>query len=162
MLPVSYVSLAFLLWKSSLDKVDGDNKQFLSELRFIAGSGIGATVLALAGAVGNLPAAVDKSHAMIVLLMACMMLLLFSIIVILKKLTRLHVHNFTQSYLLIGACYAGVATHLVYRGGGCRSSSSMCGSIDLFYMFAVGWIIAFVVFFYKFFKLPRWIDADTD
>jgi len=150
----SSISLAFLIWRSATDTVEQvDESSLKSELRFVAGTGIGGTLLALAGSLDG--AQFDLSTAAVIT-MSAIMLVFFALMVLVKKKPNGAVFNFTQSYLIVAACFGGCAFYWVRRSTNAAADQAaiQLGHFDaLAFMFATGWALALAIMFFRFFSL---------
>src|SRR5262245_58206049 len=71
----SCLAIAFLIWRSAYDSVEtADEKSLRSELRFVAGTGIGGTLLALAGSLDQVKNQTYDGAILIIAMSSAMLL----------------------------------------------------------------------------------------
>jgi hypothetical protein len=148
------VVMGFLSYKCAHDTMHGDEKMMNSEFRFIAGSGIGSSFLALVVSLGDFDEARPVIMKTIAVGMCVLMIVIFAILVSFKKEGRNNFFNFTQCYLIIASSFSGFLIFFLTSPSApcpfCAVSRPLLASACI-----VFWLISLGVLSYNFIVLPN-------
>jgi len=145
---LSVITLAFLIWRSATDLADrSDDTSLRTELRFVAGSGIGGTIFALAASL----TVATGTGSVIIILMSVAMLIMFASFSLFKRYAKEKVFNFTQCFLILSACFAGSAVYLIPP----ERNDQQNVNYALATVFLVGWVIVYFILVFRFLRLSK-------